>query len=145
MKVTVEPVRPDQPLDGTVVEVLMAYSIIVCPDLGEGIVTVFTVMLLAVGEPFTVGGPETAAPSPLATALAVTVPVVEIGEVAPVTLTAGMTPGTLIVVPELAVVGVPLIGTVTTVELVLTAVPAVTPAGKPAIVKWVGLSVPVPA
>jgi len=94
-------------------------------------VTSFTVMLLKVGVPLTVGAPLTAAPSPIATALAVTVPVSDIAFVAPVTFAAGILLGNVIVlVFTLYVVGVPVIATVTTVPLVRVAVPAVRPGGK---------------
>jgi len=126
-------VGPDcQPVVGVVVLLwLMAYST-VCPPGFVGMVTAFTVMLVCVGVPFTVGAPLTAAPVPIATALAVTVPVGVILAVAPVTLAMGILAGSVIVrVFALYVVGAPVIFTVTTVPFAaLTAVAAVSPGGK---------------
>ena len=118
------------PLVGVVVDVLMAYSTVWLPGL-VGIVTMFTVILFCVGVPLTVGAPLTAAPSPIATALAVTVPVGVIAHIEPVTLVAEILVGSVIVlVLALYVVGVPVMGTVTTVLFVLVAVPAVNPGGR---------------
>ena len=91
---------------------------------------------MAPGVGFTVGGPLTAAPSPLATAPAVIVPVGTIALVAPVTLAARMLDA-LVRVTALALyaVGVPVMGMVTTVPLVRCAAPAVSPAGRPLTVK----------
>ena len=95
-----------------------------------GIVTEFNVRLFALVD-CTVGAPLTDAPSPLATALAVTVPVGVIALVALTTLRAGILAGNVtVLVLALYVVGVPVIGTVTTVALVRTAVPEVKPGGK---------------
>ena len=105
-------------------------------------VTAFTVMLVCVGVPLTVGTPLTAAPSPLATALALTVPVGVIAAVAPVTLPCGIEAGSPIFTAlALYVVGVPDMETVTTVLLVLTAVAAVNPAGSPETAKLAGVIV----
>ena len=104
-------------------------------------------MLVVVGVPLTVGALKTA-PSPLTTALAVTVPVGAIGEVAPVTLTAGMLVGNVIVlVDALNVSGIPVMLTVTTVLLVRIAVPTLSPGGKfeTASVKLASTMVPVAA
>ena len=65
-----------------------------------------------------------------ATALAVTAPVRVIALIAPVTLDAGIVAGRVIFIAP-AVVGVPLMATVTTVALVRDAAVAVSPAGKP--------------
>ena len=135
----VKPVNvvPDcQPLVGVVPLVwLIAYSTVWLPGL-VGMVTVFTVMLVWVGVPFTVGAPLTAAPSPLAIGPTGTVPVGVILAVAPTTLAWGMLVGR-VALTELALyaVGVPVIGTVTSVALVRTAVPAVSPAGSPVTAK----------
>jgi len=119
-----------QPLDGVAVDVLMAYSTVWLPGL-VGIVTALTVMLFAVGVPLMVGAPLTAAPSPLFTALAVIAPVVGIAIVAFVTLDTGILVGSVtVLVLALYTVGVPVTGMVTTVSLVRTAVPAVSPGGR---------------
>ena len=102
-------------------------------------VTAFTVMLVCVGVPFTVGAPLTAAPSPRATALAETIPVGVIAAVAPVTFACGIEAGSVTFTAlALYVVGVPVIVTVTTVPLVLVAVAAVNPAGSPVTAKLAG-------
>jgi hypothetical protein len=120
-----------QPVDGVVVVVLTAYSTVWLPGL-VGMVTAFTVMLVCVGVPLTVGASLTAAPSPFDTSLAETVPVGVIAAVASVTFACGKLAGSVIFTAlALYVVGVPVIATVTTVPLVLTAVPAVNPAGSP--------------
>ena len=115
-----------QPLTGTVLVVLRTYSTD-CPLAGTGtalIVMRLCVLLDSVGA-------GTVAPSLLATALAVTVPVGVIALVAPVTLDAGILDGSVIVlVLALYVVGVPVIVTVTTVLFDRTAVPAVSPGGR---------------
>ena len=81
-----------QPVVGAVVdEVLMAYSAD-CPVVLGVSVTAATVMLVCVGVPLTTGT-DTAAPSPFATALAVTVPLTATGAVAPVTLAAATVAG----------------------------------------------------
>jgi hypothetical protein len=117
-----------QPLAGIAVDVLIAYSA-VCPLLPET-VTVFTVMLFCVGVPFTVGT-LTSVPKPMSTALAVTSPEIDTALVATVTLDVGIVTGSVITLVFVArVVGVPVIGTVTTVELVRTAAPAVNPDGR---------------
>jgi hypothetical protein len=73
----------------------------------------------------------------MATALATTVPEGVIGLVAPVTLTAGIDVGNVIIlVLALYVVGVPVMGTVTTVLLVRCAVPAFKPGGRLLTAKW---------
>ena len=96
-------------------------------------------MLFAVGVPLTVGA-EGADWSPFATALAVIVPVGVIFAVAPVTFAIGILVGKVIVaVLAFAAVGVPVIETVTTVLLVLTAVPGVNPAGRPETAKSVAM------
>ena len=118
-----------QPLVGSVVDVLMAYCTVWVPGL-VGMVRAFTVILYAVLL-CSVGTPLTVAPSPLATALAVTVPVGVIALVAPVTLRAGILVGSVMsLVLALYVVGVPVIGTVTSVLLVRTAVPRFKPGGR---------------
>ena len=107
----------------------MAYCTVWLPGL-SGMVTTLTVMLFAVLLS-SVGALLTATPSPIATALVVTVPVGVIALVAPVTLEAGMLDGReSVVVLALTVVGVPVIATVTTVSLVRTAVPAISPGGR---------------
>ena len=94
-------------------------------------VTAFTVMLVCVGLPFTVGAALTAAPSPLSTALVMTEPDRVIAAVAPVTFAAGMDVGSVNMIALLLyVVGVPVMATVTTVPLVRCAVPAVNPGGR---------------
>jgi len=75
------------------VEVVAAYSTVWLPGFAPLMVTALTVMLFDVAVPFKVGAPLTAAPSPSATALAVTVPVGTIAAVASVTLAAGIVAG----------------------------------------------------
>ena len=83
-----------------------------------------------VGVPLTAGA-ETAAPLPLATALAVTVPDGVILAAAPVTCEDGMLAGKEIFTGfALYVVGVPVMATVTTVLPVRVTVPRDNPAGK---------------
>ena len=95
-------------------------------------VAALTVMLVCVGVPDTVGTWLIAEPSPIATALAVIVPVTFTAAVAPCTLACATFEGRVIfTVLVLAVVGVPEMETVTTVPLVLTAAAAVSPAGNP--------------
>jgi len=107
-----------QPLVGVVVaDVLMAYSML-CPfdppKIGAFTVMLFSVVLRTVGKLLRIS------PSPLATALAVMVPVGAIAAVAPLTLEAGMLVARVsVIVFVLYVVGVPVIGMVTTVLLVL--------------------------
>ena len=104
-------------------------------------VTALEVRYVAV-NPVGVDGPLTAAPAPRATALAVTVPARGIWLVAPVTLAGGIfVDSVILVVLELAVVGVPVMGMVTTVLFVRTAVPAVSPGGKPDATKLAGVIV----
>jgi len=94
-------------------------------------VTGLTVMLFVVGVPLT-AGVDTAEPSPLATALVLTVPVRVTAVVAPLTLPEGIVAGSVMAVAvELNVVGVPVTVMVTTVSLVRAAVPADRPAGSP--------------
>ena len=88
-------------------------------------------MLFTVGVPLT-SGADTAEPSPLATALVLTVPVRVTAVVAPLTLPEGIVAGSVMAVAvELNVVGVPVTVMVTTVSLVRAAVPADRPAGSP--------------
>ena len=99
------------------------------------------VMLLAVGVPLAAGAAG-AAWSPLATAPAAAVPVGVMAAVAPATLACGMLAGSVMgAAAVLAAVGVPVIGTVTTVSLVLAAVPAARPAGRPDTAKLAGVMV----
>ena len=126
-----------QPVVGTTnkEDVVMAYSTDCNVVVGES-ETAITVIDAAAGVPLTTKAVDTAAPSPIATALAVTVPDTVTAAVAPVTFACATVEGTVIVlVLALYVVGVPVIGTVTTVLLVRTAVPAVSPGGR---VDWVG-------
>ena len=97
----------------------MAYCT-VCPFV-PALLTGFTVMLEVVGVPLTVGTPLTAAPSPFATALAVIIFVGVMLAVALGTLAAGMLVDGTILVLALYASGVPVMFTVTTVSLVLTA------------------------
>jgi hypothetical protein len=80
----------------------------------------------------------------LVTALAVTVPVgVTVPTDALFMLAAGIEAGSVTDVGvALTVVGVPVMGTVTTVPLVLTAVPALNPGGRPETAKSLGVIVP---
>ena len=95
-----------------------------------GMVTAPTVMEVAVGEPLTAGKPLTAAPSPLATALAVTMPDTPVTALAPVKFPAGKDVGNVnVVVVGLCVVGVPVMGTVTAVDVWET-VPVDNPGGR---------------
>ena len=117
-----------QPLVGSVVDVLMAYCTVWLPGL-FWIVTTFTVMLLVVGVPLTVGSQLTAAPMPRST----TIVIEPMGVIACVAPDKSMTEMLLekprVKVP--AIVGVPVIGTVTSVLLARSAVQAVSPGGKP--------------
>ena len=116
--------------------VVIAYSA-VCPVfLGVvDTVTAPTVMVLCVGVALCAGC-VTVAPSPLATALAVTKLFTVTAAPAPVTLAAATVEDTVIVgALALYVVGVPDILMVTVVLFVRDAVPAVNPAGNPETVK----------
>ena len=99
-------------------------------------------MLLAVGVPLTAGA-VTVAPSPLATALAVIVPeTLTAPPVTPVKLACGIVEGRVMVTAlVLAVVGVPVMATVTTVPLVRVTVPDDSPAGKPCTAKLAAVMV----
>ena len=106
-------------------------------------VTAFTVMLVCVGLPFTVGAALTAAPAPLSTALATTEPdgIIALPD-APEMFVTGMEVGSVIVLGVVvAVLSVPVTGTVTTVPFVRCAVPAVNPGGRLEIVKSAGVMV----
>ena len=101
-------------------------------------------MTLAVGgDALCVGAPLTGRPSPLATALAVTVPVGDIAAAAPLKLAAGIDAGYAMVAALVdAVVGVPEMATVTTVGLVRVAAPTLNPADNPVIlVKFAAVTV----
>ena len=112
----------------------MAYCT-VCP-VAVLSVDAFTVIEFCVGVPFTVGV-VTVDPSPIATALAVIVPDTATAAVAPVTFPCGIVAGLVMdAVLVFAVVGVPVMATVTTVPLVRVAVPAVNPAGSPDTAKF---------
>jgi len=116
---------------------VMAYSADCPVFLGDvETVTAFTVMVFCPGVPFTVGV-VTVAPSPFATALAVTMLFTVTAAPAPVTLAAATVAGTVNVgALEVAVVGVPVMLIVTAVLLVRDAVAALNPAGKPDTVKF---------
>ena len=93
-------------------------------------------MLLEVGgvDVLAVGAAVIVAPSPRATALAVIVPDTATAAVAPVTFACAMVAGLVtFAVLVFAVVGVPVMATVTTVPLVRVADPTVSPAGNPVI------------
>ena len=105
-----------------------------CPVTGVR-VTAFTVIEVDKGVPLTVGV-DTAAPSPIATALAVTVPDTATAAVASVTFACAMVEGTVIaVVFALANLGAPLMVIVTTVLLVRVAASATIPLGNPEMAK----------
>ena len=91
---------------------------------------VLRVMLFAVGVPLTVGA-NGVAWLPFATALAVIAPEGVMLVIAPVRFAGAITGIPIVDVVVVCVVGAPDIGTVTTVGLVLTAVPAESPAGSP--------------
>ena len=85
-------------------------------------------------------GVDTEAPSPIATALADTVPDTGTAAVAPVTFACGMVGGMAMGAAfALAVVGVPEMAMVTTVLLVRVASAAVNPAGNPVTAKFAGV------
>jgi hypothetical protein len=80
---------------------------------------------------FTTGIPLTAIPSPLATALAITVFVGMIGSIPPAIFWTGMIVDVIMFVEfGLCVVGVPSIFIATTVSDILVAVPANSPSGR---------------
>ena len=115
-------------LEEIVLTVLRAYSTD-CPLAGAD--TVLIVILLCVLLDSVGGDTDAPAPLAMATALAVTVPVIVIALVASVTLRAGILVGSLTgLVLASYVVGVPVIGTVTTVLLVRSALPTVKPGGR---------------
>jgi len=122
----------------------MAYSA-VCPVVFGVSVTATTVIDVAVGMPVGVSltaGIDTVAPSPIATALAVTVPDTVTAAVAPLTFSCATVEGIVIVLAlALYVVGAPVIGTVTVVMPVSVAVPAVNPSGNPLTAKFAGVIV----
>ena len=100
-------------------------------ELLVGMVTAPTVMEVCVGEPLTAGAPLTAAPLPLATALAVTMPDTTVTALAPVKFPAGKDAGNVNEVEAgLCVVGEPVMATVTTVLLVRVTVPVDNPGGR---------------
>ena len=122
--------------------VVMAYCA-VCPVVVGESVTAPTVIAFAKGVPLC-AGVDTVAPSPIATALAAIVPDTATAAVAPVTFPCGIVAGLVMdAVLVFAVVGVPVMATVTTVPLVRVAEPTVSPAGNPVIpVKFEPVIVP---
>ena len=132
-----------QPVVGAVlvvVFVLRAYSTVWLPGLLPVMLSVFSVMPVDVGVPLDVGAPLTAAPSPIPTLLALTVPETATAAVAPVTLAAATVPGIVRVrLLALYALGAPVIGTVTTVLLVRVAVPALSPPGRFDTAKFAGV------
>ena len=120
---------------------VIAYSA-VCPVVVGARVTALTVIDIFVGAPLTAGGVDTVAPSPFATALAVTVPDTGTATVAPVTFACGMVAGMLMVAAfALAVVGRPEMAMVTVVLSARVASAAVNPAGNPEMMKFAGVIV----
>jgi len=105
-------------------------------------VTAFTVMDVAVGSVALTVGVDTEAPSPIATALADTVPDTVTAAVASLTFACATDVGTVIVlVLALYVVGVPVIRTVTLVASVRVAVPGFSPGGRLDGTKFAGVIV----
>ena len=104
------------------------------------ILTEYTVMLFCVGVPFTVGAQHTAAPSPLATALAVTMPTHGITSIAPDTLATSMLFGSSTVCGlTVYIFGFPVMAMVTTPSLIRTAGAWFKPGGKLPTVKFAGM------
>jgi len=125
------------PLVGAVDTVAMVIAYCAdCPVVVGESVTAPTVIEFCVGVPLT-AGVDTVAPSPIATALVESVAgVTDTLEVAPVTLANGTADTGDKVAPTVEeVVGAPLMAMVTTVLLVRTAAAALSPAGRPSIIK----------